>query len=446
MQTTLDVSSILSPIPGDNPAGADLRYEAVYDEIKEARKADDELERGDWQRDLKAADWSKVVQLSCAALAQKSKDLQLAVWLTEGLVKTDGFQGFALGLEVINGLLQNFWEHLYPEIEDGDLDYRAGRLAFLNDSLWLLLKQTPLTDRSKANAYSWLDWKESREVGYEKDLLAEDGSVDEKRQQRRSAAIADGKLTAEEFDKALAYTGEGFSKEQLHALLEAQKQFTVLDELVDEKFGDQGPTFAQLRETLADCQLFFARLFKEKGWQLEENVSPDAAPASESDNTSVQAEEGEPLAVNETPDNEQPVKPRSQTASSADTEEDAVWSHALSCLRSNNIDAALAHLFAASCSAVSLRQRHRYRLLMARLCLKANRVDLAKPVLEELNTLIQELNLERWEAPTWVGEVIEGLYLCLTNPDERYQDLDRAAELLKKLCTTDVTKAMKYKS
>ena len=35
---------ILNPIPGENPGGADLRYDPVYDKIKEARREDDNLD------------------------------------------------------------------------------------------------------------------------------------------------------------------------------------------------------------------------------------------------------------------------------------------------------------------------------------------------------------------------------------------------------------------
>ena len=37
---------LLTPIPGDNPAGQNLRYAPVYDKIKEARREDDEAPQG----------------------------------------------------------------------------------------------------------------------------------------------------------------------------------------------------------------------------------------------------------------------------------------------------------------------------------------------------------------------------------------------------------------
>jgi predicted component of type VI protein secretion system len=53
MKSTIDIGTILSPIPGENPAGEDLRYTPNYDELKEARRADDLLDRGDWAREIK---------------------------------------------------------------------------------------------------------------------------------------------------------------------------------------------------------------------------------------------------------------------------------------------------------------------------------------------------------------------------------------------------------
>jgi type VI secretion system protein ImpA len=107
---------------------------------------------------------------------------------------------------------------------------------------------------------------------------------------------------------------------------------------------------------------------------------------------------------------------------------------------------ALDKLLAASFSAPSVREKNRYRLLMAKLCLRAERPDLAKPVIEELYSLIEELHLERWESPLWIAEVLDTLYQCLSAGDPSDDELTRAKVLFQRLCTTDVTKAMMYRS
>ena len=78
MKREIDIDAILTPIPGDHPAGEDLRYTPTYDEIKEARRADDPLDRGEWEREIKTSDWDKVVTLAVEALREKTKDLQIA--------------------------------------------------------------------------------------------------------------------------------------------------------------------------------------------------------------------------------------------------------------------------------------------------------------------------------------------------------------------------------
>ena len=125
MKRVIDIDAILAPIPGDNPAGEDLRYSPIYDEIKEARRADDPLDRGDWQREIKTSDWDKVIAVSVEALTGKTKDLQIGAWFVEALTMSEGFEGFVAGIKILSGFLRDSWDNLYPGIDDGDLDYRV---------------------------------------------------------------------------------------------------------------------------------------------------------------------------------------------------------------------------------------------------------------------------------------------------------------------------------
>src|SRR2546428_516511 len=106
---------LLQPIPGSNPAGTNLRYDPIYDKIKEARREEEDVDQGDWKRARKVADWPLVIKLTGDALTTKSKDLQIAAWLTEGLLKQEGLGGLRAGLGLLQGLLEKFWDHLYPD-------------------------------------------------------------------------------------------------------------------------------------------------------------------------------------------------------------------------------------------------------------------------------------------------------------------------------------------
>ena len=48
---------LLTPIAGDNPSGKSLKYDRVYDQVKEARSEEDStLPSGAWERTAKRAE------------------------------------------------------------------------------------------------------------------------------------------------------------------------------------------------------------------------------------------------------------------------------------------------------------------------------------------------------------------------------------------------------
>src|SRR2546421_7917702 len=101
---------LLSPVPGANPAGENLRYAPVYDKIKEARREDDDAPQGEWKRERKVADWPLTIKLIGDSLATKTKDLQLAAWLAEAMLVREGVAGLREVLDLIRGYLENFWD------------------------------------------------------------------------------------------------------------------------------------------------------------------------------------------------------------------------------------------------------------------------------------------------------------------------------------------------
>jgi predicted component of type VI protein secretion system len=88
-----------------------------------------------WLRDLKRADWASVERLCVATLATRSKDLQVACWLTESWGHLQGFAGLTRGLASLGELGERFWPDLYPAIEEGDLSARVAPLERLNEKL-----------------------------------------------------------------------------------------------------------------------------------------------------------------------------------------------------------------------------------------------------------------------------------------------------------------------
>src|ERR1700733_6791848 len=152
---------ILAPIAGENPSGIDLHYDTkllIYDKIREARRQDDNLAQGDWQSERKTANFPLVVKLGQDTLATVSKDLQVAAWLTEALLRTERFDGLRQGLELTHKMMIEFWDTVYPIIEDGDRELRAVPLAWIGSKLDFPLRSTPIVGAG----YSWFIYKDSR--------------------------------------------------------------------------------------------------------------------------------------------------------------------------------------------------------------------------------------------------------------------------------------------
>ncbi len=275
--------NILAPISGGNPGGVNLRYDPISEKIKEARREDDVLPTGEWAAELKVADHKTVIKLATEAIATKSKDLQISAWLTESLLKTQGFAGFSEGFGLVSGILTTFWEHCYPvvppeeippadgeedeaerairedeyrEEREGALELRAAPLSWITASLDIPLRQAPITK----TGLGYLKYKESRSVGYEADASGNDEKTE-----RRNALIAEGKLSAEEWDSAEKATANEFLREQRAALRASLETLKTLNEFCQEKFGELAPHLSPLRGTLEELAHFTNSLLKQRG-------------------------------------------------------------------------------------------------------------------------------------------------------------------------------------
>ena len=228
---------ILAPIPGENPSGVDLRYDTkllIFDKIKEARRQDDELAQGAWQSERKTANWPVALKLAQESLATKSKDLQLAAYLTEALLQTERFPGLRQGLDLIYRLLTESWDTVYPLIEDGDLELRAAPLAWIDSMLDFPIRSAPIVSAG----YSYIVYKDSRTVGYEDQVKTD------KDRKARNVLIEGGKIAPEIFEKAFNETPKAFylqAEKDLDACLETVAN---LDALCDEKLGSLGNDWA----------------------------------------------------------------------------------------------------------------------------------------------------------------------------------------------------------
>lgn len=261
----LQISDLLQPVAGANPGGADIRYEPVFDKIKQARVEEDDLPAGDWSRSRKTADWAQVIKLASDVLAKQSKDLQVAAWLSEALLKREGLGGLRSGLDLIASLLSDFWEHVHPEIEDGDLEFRVAPLTWVAQYLEAPIRLVPID----TSGHTIFQYRDSQAVGYEADA-----DTYEKKDERQKA-LADGRLSAEAFDEAFAATPKAWYKQLIADIDGAVAATGRLETVADEKFGNVAPRFSPLRNAILEVRQVAAQLLAKKLVLDPDPVEPD---------------------------------------------------------------------------------------------------------------------------------------------------------------------------
>ena len=284
----IDFEMLLQPISEENPSGISLRYEGDYDEIAEARRADDNLAMGKWETELKVADFPKVIELADYALKTKTKDLQIAVWFSEALTATYGFTGLRDSLKLLAGLQEKFWETLFPEIDEGDMEARANALDWIDTQAELLIKKTPLT----VEGLNFLDWEESKLFDIPENIDTLDYEDQEKYKELKTQAETENRVMGSVWRKAKAATKRAFCEELYFAVGECQTEYKNLTRVVEEKFDmNQTPAMRGMRDALEQVESAVKRLLDDK--RQEE---PDEASETETGETGAEIEEGTMMA------------------------------------------------------------------------------------------------------------------------------------------------------
>src|SRR5215468_3116114 len=201
--SVIDLEALLQPIEGENPSGDSLRYAGIYDEIAEARRADDNLNQGAWQTEIKYADYRTVISLAVPALTSRSKDIQIGAWLSEALIKQHEFIGLRDSLKLLTGLQENFWDTLHPEIDEGDMSGRANAISWFDTQATLAVNDVPFTGGDR---YSYIDWEDSKTYDFPDNVESLDTAEQVRINQLKEQAEKQNKVTADKWRKAIAAT------------------------------------------------------------------------------------------------------------------------------------------------------------------------------------------------------------------------------------------------
>ena len=132
----IDVDTLLAPLSEAEPCGADLEYDAAFLQLEEAARGKPEQQYGETVIAAQEPDW-RVMRTQSLELFSRTRDLRVAIMLLRGATRTEGMAGFVPAVRVLHGLLERYWDTVYPQLDASDNDdatMRLNALAPLGDA------------------------------------------------------------------------------------------------------------------------------------------------------------------------------------------------------------------------------------------------------------------------------------------------------------------------
>ena len=159
--TRYDPAAFLEPLDGDSPTGSDLEYDPDFMALERAAAPRAERAMGDSVKAAEEPDWDEVDSLA-TGLLQRSRDLRVATHLATAWMRTGGMTGWAAGLALIRGLLEDHWDGVHPQLDaedDDDPTARVNAVSAIANPLGLLtyFRNTPFVQSVRLGRFSLRD-------------------------------------------------------------------------------------------------------------------------------------------------------------------------------------------------------------------------------------------------------------------------------------------------
>lgn len=252
----MNLDTLTQAVSAESPGGDDLTFSNEFDRIQEMRREDDpSLDQGEWVTELKVADWPGVVALCESLLCTRSKDLRVAGWWADAQARLHGFAGLADGLALCASLCETHWDHLYPLIEEGDIEPRVGNVTWLLGRVEQLSRLARVLPGPAGRTLSLADVDAAKQ----KQAAVARGETD------AAAVRTAGGLLMEDVQREVSRAGRAVFEERLQAVETAKAALARLQIVVDARLGADGPGFSAARKSLDDALSTLARLGRDSG-------------------------------------------------------------------------------------------------------------------------------------------------------------------------------------
>ncbi len=243
------VEELLKPVSPEQPCGEDFTYNASLSKLETLVQGKPEVEMGDYKVPAEEPNWKELRDLSVELLKQ-SKHLRAVVIFCLANLRIDGLAGFRDGLAVLSGLLQQYWEGVYPKLDVEDNNDPTERVNILNDlsapagtatyQFVRFLQQAPLCNSVSMGRFGLADIQASQSPPAE--------------------SLPEGKPvpTTAQIEAAFRDSDQGQLRETYDVVCQANTMVTELGTYLDNTVGaGGGPNWDNISRTLKEIQNAF---------------------------------------------------------------------------------------------------------------------------------------------------------------------------------------------
>ena len=250
----IELDSLLKPVSKKNPAGDDIRDSSSatssYFTIKDARSTARSAERThmfDTANSEADQHWHSILDLAPDILENQAKDLEIASWYTEALLRRHGFQGLRDGFKLILGLIEQYWDNLYPMPDEDGIETRVASLSGLNGEgsegvLIAPIRNVEITQGNDPGPYSYWKYQQALDI---------DKTIDEAEKKEKVAKLG---FSLGDIDQAVVESDEAFFVDLRDDISNALETYRQISQKLDEhcSINDSPPT-SNIINTLQDC-------------------------------------------------------------------------------------------------------------------------------------------------------------------------------------------------
>ena len=274
-----DIESLINPISEDNAVGADPRLDdsptSVYYQIKDVRNQARAAERKALMYgEEDESDWSAIAELAPELLTTIAKDLEIAAYLTETMVRERGFAGLRDSFSLLAELVERYGDEIFPLPDEDGIETRVAPLSGLNGeggdgTLIAPIARIPITGSTSLGEFHSVDLQQSK-------------NLDSLSSEARDQQIQEGVPELSAVMTAIHETSDQFYQNLLEDLDGATVAFERMNRACDEKYDRDAPPSSAIENAIGEVRKTLMGLV---GSRIE-SLAPEEEVPQESSETS----------------------------------------------------------------------------------------------------------------------------------------------------------------